>query len=111
MRDELGAGEEKQDYKEISMKDDGKGGEIIYIRPMHPQVRKNEPGRCPACGMELIPSAAKAMASKPEKKTDGHGGHDMQKCLSLSGTEGSHTPTMRIATTNPADRASNGVEI
>ncbi len=90
----------KQDYKEISMKDDGKGGEIIYICPMHPQVRKNEPGRCPACGMELIPSAAKAMASKPEKKTDGHGGHDMQKMPVPSGTEGSHADH-EIAMTNP----------
>src|SRR3989338_1799082 len=27
----------------------------MYTCPMHPQVRKNEPGRCPACGMELIP--------------------------------------------------------
>ncbi|MEK7626917.1 MAG: copper-translocating P-type ATPase [Patescibacteria group bacterium] len=90
----------KQDYKEISMKDDGKGGEIIYICPMHPQVRKNEPGRCPACGMELIPSAAKAMAGKPEKKTDGHGGHDMQKMPVPSGTEGSHADH-EIAMTNP----------
>ncbi len=27
---------------------------IIYTCPMHPEVRKLEPGRCPACGMELI---------------------------------------------------------
>ncbi len=31
-----------------------KNGEIVYACPMHPQVRKNEQGRCPACGMELI---------------------------------------------------------
>lgn len=42
---------------------------IIYTCPMHPQVRKNEPGRCPACGMELI----------PEKKNNEHKNHDMQK--------------------------------
>ena len=36
---------------------------------MHPQVKKNEPGRCPACGMELI----------PEKKAEGRASHDIQK--------------------------------
>ena len=36
---------------------------------MHSQVKKNEPGRCPACGMELI----------PEKKAESHAGHDIQK--------------------------------
>lgn len=39
----------------------------IYTCPMHPQVRKSEPGRCPACGMELI----------PEEKASEHKGHDM----------------------------------
>jgi len=42
--------------------------EIMYTCPMHPQVRKNEPGRCPACGMELIPEQGNA-----------HAGHDMQQ--------------------------------
>lgn len=40
---------------------------------MHPQVRKSEPGRCPACGMELI-------LEKKDKSHANHdmGGHDMQ---------------------------------
>ncbi|MDO8521487.1 MAG: heavy metal-binding domain-containing protein [bacterium] len=42
----------------------------IYICPMHPEVVKNAPGRCPACGMELIPLAK----GKAE-----HAGHGMQK--------------------------------
>lgn len=29
--------------------------EITWICSMHPQVRKNEPGNCPICDMELIP--------------------------------------------------------
>src|SRR3989344_5364172 len=28
---------------------------IIYTCPMHPEVRQSEPGRCPGCGMDLIP--------------------------------------------------------
>jgi len=36
---------------------------------MHPQVKKNEPGRCPACGMELI----------LEKRENKHVEHGMRK--------------------------------
>ena len=45
----------------------------VYTCPMHPQVRKSEPGRCPACGMELI-------LEKKDKSHANHdmGGHDMQ---------------------------------
>ena len=27
----------------------------IYICPMHPEIRRNEPGSCPKCGMTLEP--------------------------------------------------------
>jgi len=47
----------------------GESAGAIYVCPMHPQVRKSEPRRCPACGMELI----------LEKKKDGGAEHDMQK--------------------------------
>ncbi|MDD2277929.1 MAG: efflux RND transporter periplasmic adaptor subunit [Bacteroidales bacterium] len=30
-------------------------GEIIWTCSMHPQIRQNEPGSCPICGMDLIP--------------------------------------------------------
>ena len=26
-----------------------------YVCPMHPEVSSNEPGRCPECGMNLVP--------------------------------------------------------
>jgi len=29
--------------------------EVEYTCAMHPQIRSNEPGTCPICGMELIP--------------------------------------------------------
>jgi Cu(I)/Ag(I) efflux system membrane fusion protein len=29
--------------------------ETIYTCSMHPQIRQNEPGKCPLCGMDLIP--------------------------------------------------------
>lgn len=31
-------------------------GNVIYTCSMHPQVRAEEPGNCPICGMELIPA-------------------------------------------------------
>ena len=36
---------------------------VIYTCPMHPEVRRSEPGKCPGCGMDLIP-----------KEVDGDGG-------------------------------------
>lgn len=35
------------------------GEETTYTCSMHPQIRQNEPGKCPICGMELIPVAQK----------------------------------------------------
>jgi Cu(I)/Ag(I) efflux system membrane fusion protein len=31
------------------------GAETTYTCSMHPQIRQNEPGDCPICGMDLIP--------------------------------------------------------
>ena len=28
---------------------------LIYLCPMHPEVRQNRPGSCPKCGMDLVP--------------------------------------------------------
>lgn len=33
----------------------GSDKEVIYICPMHPEVRVNKPGNCPKCGMALEP--------------------------------------------------------
>ena len=33
----------------------GEAKETIWTCSMHPQIRKNEPGDCPICGMDLIP--------------------------------------------------------
>lgn len=30
-------------------------GGITYTCPMHPEVVRGEPGRCPKCGMALVP--------------------------------------------------------
>jgi membrane fusion protein, copper/silver efflux system len=30
----------------------------VYTCPMHPEVRSNSPGKCPKCGMDLVPAPA-----------------------------------------------------
>lgn len=36
----------------------GPGAAFVYGCPMHPEVRQNEPGRCPKCGMKLMAQTA-----------------------------------------------------
>lgn len=31
----------------------------VYICPMHAEVRETRPGRCPTCGMNLVPEGAR----------------------------------------------------
>ena len=39
-------------------------GESYYTCPMHPEVRSKVPGKCPGCGMDLIPVPAKTTVDK-----------------------------------------------
>nr|WP_213545300.1 copper-translocating P-type ATPase [Vannielia litorea] len=45
---------------------DHKASETIYTCPMHPEIRLDQPGDCPKCGMHLV----------PEGELDRHKGHD-----------------------------------
>jgi len=58
---------------------------IIYTCPMHPEVRKTEPGKCPGCGMDLIPE---------KKSADSHAGHDMQKMSHMDHESAMTNPQM-----------------
>ena len=40
-------------------------GETIYTCSMHPQIRQNESGDCPICGMDLIPLDESASSNDP----------------------------------------------
>jgi Heavy metal binding domain len=31
----------------------------VYVCPMHAQVHETRPGRCPECGMSLVPEGAR----------------------------------------------------
>ncbi|MCB9290729.1 MAG: efflux RND transporter periplasmic adaptor subunit [Lewinellaceae bacterium] len=37
----------------------------IWTCSMHPQIRQNEPGNCPICGMELIPLSEASSSNNP----------------------------------------------
>ena len=66
--------------------------EIMYTCPMHPEVRKSEPGKCPGCGMDLIP---KAVAAK--RNAAAHAGHDMQKMSHMDHESAMTNPQMAKA--------------
>ena len=36
-----------------------------WISPMHPQIVRDEPGQCPICGMDLIPTSQFGYSSEP----------------------------------------------
>ncbi len=45
--------------------DEMKPAATIYTCPMHPQIKADKPGKCPICGMTLVPK-------KKEKLHEGH---------------------------------------
>ncbi len=47
--------------------------DIVYTCPMHPQVRQNQPGKCPGCGMQLLPEKRKGPETEEHM---GHNGHN-----------------------------------
>ena len=59
--------------------------ETIYTCPMHPEVRKTEPGKCPGCGMDLIPE---------KKSSANHSDHDMQKMSHMDHESAMTNPQM-----------------
>ena len=62
--------------------------ETNYTCPMHPEVVKNAPGKCPGCGMDLIPKAT------TKGNADAHAGHDMQKMSHMDHESAMTNPQM-----------------
>lgn len=48
--------------------------QLVYICPMHPDVQQDQPGMCPECGMNLLPSKKK---TTPEPAKSEHQHHDL----------------------------------
>ena len=47
----------------------------LYTCPMHPEVRQPSPGKCPKCGMELVPVKAKPEEKRPKTPEAPHSEH------------------------------------
>jgi FtsP/CotA-like multicopper oxidase with cupredoxin domain len=43
---------------EMDFEGPGEGEALRYVCPMHPEVVSQEPGKCPKCGMKLMPQSA-----------------------------------------------------
>ena len=49
---------------------------LTYTCPMHPEVRRSEPGRCPLCGMALVPAKTDRVRGRERaREHDKHAGH------------------------------------
>lgn len=44
----------------------GTGSGVVYTCPMHPEVREGSPGRCPICGMNLVPADEQGGSPAPQ---------------------------------------------
>ncbi|MFH5802790.1 efflux RND transporter periplasmic adaptor subunit [Alienimonas sp. DA493] len=49
------------------------GGAVEYTCPMHPQIRQDEPGKCPICGMELVPTDGPSAGGHDHAHVDENG--------------------------------------
>jgi len=60
----------------------------IYTCPMHPEVQQKHPGRCPKCGMDLVPKGIESKeGEKPEpdsQEGDMHSEHQMSPLSKMS---------------------------
>ncbi len=64
--------------------------EIQYTYPMHSEVVKNAPSKCPGCSMELIP-LDKTRGKLQSKPSDAHAGHVQKTSSSFAkASEGKH---------------------
>ena len=53
---------------------------LFYTCPMHKEVVSSAPGKCPKCGMKLVPKIASSQMAAPQPdgaapEHTGHGGH------------------------------------
>ena len=46
----------------------------VYTCPMHPEVRRAEPGDCPKCNMHLVPEGSEETQRHSHEHGHGHGG-------------------------------------
>jgi NADH-quinone oxidoreductase subunit J len=50
--------------------------QTVYTCPMHPEVERTSPGKCPKCGMELEPKAGTAAQPAPQQPKPAPAAHE-----------------------------------
>ena len=53
-----------QDHQSAAIQD---GETTIWTCSMHPQIRQPKPGKCPICGMDLIPVSSEKKSDNPRQ--------------------------------------------
>lgn len=79
-----------------------------YTCPMHPEVVMDAPGKCPKCGMTLVPvKKEKAKSSSPKPKADvSHRSHESHRTYETHEPEMPMRSSLNIA--DPMSRESSG---
>lgn len=54
-------------------------GNQQFTCPMHPEVVKEEPGKCPKCGMDLVPVIKSGHSHEGHVQEQTHDHHQMHK--------------------------------
>ena len=72
-----------------------------YTCVMHSNVASDEPGKCPKCGMSLVP-----VKPKPDRKPEKHDTHDMKNGIKTPPHQMSMPSSINIA--EPMNRESSG---
>lgn len=88
---------------------------VTYTCPMHPEVRETRPGKCPKCGMFLVPEGAgdhpgpKHRHLDPSSAVEGNHGHD-HTAHKLAAPEHHHPgrPAASVGTHVKAPEAESG---
>ena len=54
--------------KPVQKKPSQSATKVVYACPMHPEIQKSGPGKCPKCGMTLEKKTVRTSNSKPPAK-------------------------------------------
>jgi hypothetical protein len=57
---------------------DSSNKELLYTCPMHKQIESKTPGKCPICGMTLIPKRGEGNPPAINENITSHEGHGGQ---------------------------------